>query len=76
MDPGLLVQYVAIALAVLASAAYVMRVQWPDATRRLRVACAVPLVRPGRPAWMQAVGRRIAPPALGGKACGECSGCD
>lgn len=76
MGAGLFAQYAVIALAVLASAAHVMRVQWPNATRRLRVACAAPLVRAGRPAWMQAVGRRIAPPAVAGKACGECSGCD
>lgn len=76
MDAGLLLQYGVIALAVLASAAYVLHRQLPAFTRRLRVACAVPLVREGRPRWLRSLGRRIAPPATAGAAaCGGCDGC-
>ncbi len=42
-------QYLLVALAVLASAAVVMRKQFPNATRRLRLMLALPLARPGRP---------------------------
>ncbi len=70
-------QYVLIALAVLASIAVVMKRQFPNATRRLRVACALPLLREGKPAWMQAIGRWIAPEAKAvSKECGGCDGCD
>ena len=44
MDAGLLAQYVVIALAVLASVVVVMRKQFPNATRRLRIAVALPLL--------------------------------
>lgn len=77
MDAGLALQYAVVAAVVALSAWMVLRRQFPAAARRLRVALAVPLVREGRPAWMRALGRRIAPPALaGGKACGGCNGCD
>ena len=77
MQAGLLAQYVAIALAVLASAAFVLQSRWPAGVRRLRIACALPLVREARPAWMRGVGRWIAPAAMaGGADCGSnCGGC-
>lgn len=77
MDSGLLLQYVLIALAVALSAGYVVKRQWPGPVRRLRIACALPLLRDGRPAWLRKVGRWIAPPALGSSgACGTgCDGC-
>lgn len=69
-------QYLLVALAVLVSAAVVMRRQFPHATRRLRLTLALPLARAGRPAWMRALARRIAPPVQGGgKDCGGCDGC-
>ncbi|MBB1060520.1 DUF6587 family protein [Marilutibacter spongiae] len=76
MDASLFAQYVAIALAVLASAVHVLNRQLPGPMRRLRVACAVPLLRAGRPAWAARLGRWIAPtPAAGKTACGGCDGC-
>ncbi|MFD0738528.1 DUF6587 family protein [Lysobacter koreensis] len=77
MDAGLLVQYAVIALAVVLSAGYVARRQFPGPVRRLRIACAVPMVRDGRPSWLRSVGLWIAPPALDGDgACGSgCNGC-
>lgn len=76
MDAGLALQYLVVAVVVAASAWMVLRRQFPAAARRLRVAVAVPLVREGRPPWMRALGRRIAPPVAGGKGCGSCGGCD
>ena len=74
MDAGLLAQYAVIALVVVLSVAIVMRSQLPATSRRLRIAIALPLLREGRPAWMRAVGKAIAP-AVKGKG-GGCSGCD
>lgn len=77
MGAWLLAQYLVIALAVLLSAGYVARRQFPGPVRRLRIACALPLVRDGRPAWMLSVGRWIAPTARASDgACGVgCNGC-
>ena len=77
MTVSLALQYAVIGLAVAVSAAFVMRTQFPAATRRLRVACALPLLREGRPAWLQAIGRRVAPRATSAAtACGGCNTCD
>ena len=75
MGAGLLVQYVLIALAVGARAGFVEQRQFPAGMRRLRIACAVPLVREGRARWLQRIGRTLAPSASA-KACGSCNGCD
>ncbi len=77
MKAGLLAQYIVIALAVLASVAVVMRKQFPNATRRMRIAVALPLLREGSPAWMKSLGRRIAPaPRANAANCGGCDSCD
>lgn len=76
MDAALLAQYLVIALAVSASAGYVACRQFPDAVRRLRVRLTVPLLRAQRPAWLQRLGRRIAPaPRAAQDGCGPCGGC-
>ncbi|GAA5007575.1 hypothetical protein FNZ56_03985 [Pseudoluteimonas lycopersici] len=76
MSTGLLAQYAVIALAVVASIAVVMRKQFPNATRRLRIALALPLLREGAPAWFKPLGRAIAPPArVAGKGCDGCDNC-
>ena len=76
MSASLLLQYSIVALAVLVSAGVVMYKQFPNATRRLRVAVALPLLRAGRPAWMRALAKKIAPPGQGGgNDCGGCNGC-
>jgi len=74
METGLLLQYVVIALAVLVSAWVVMKKQFPGTVRKARGAIALGLVTPQRAAWLQALGRKIAPPATGGG--GACGGCD
>ena len=76
METPLLVQYIAIAIAAMASIAYVIRTQWPAATRRARIACALTLMGSRRPAWMQRIGRRLAPAARSAPTCGGCSSCD
>lgn len=73
---SLALQYVVIAVAVLVSAWVVFRKQAPNAARRLRIALAVSLLREGRPAWLRAMGRWIAPPSKASDGCGGCSGCD
>lgn len=73
---SLTLQYLLIALAVLASAWVVFRKQFPGTWRRLCGALALALVRPGRPAWLQRLGRRIAPPpAAADGGCAGCSSC-
>lgn len=73
---SLALQYIVIAVAVLVSVWVVFRKQAPNAARRLRIALALPLVREGRPGWMRAVGKWIAPPSKAADGCGGCSGCD
>ena len=77
MDAGLLLQYFVIALAVVLSAAFVVKKQFPGTVKKLRVALALWLLREGRPGWMRRVGRQLAPPGQGSasKDCGGCSGC-
>ena len=77
MDAGLLAQYLAIAVAVVASVVVVMHTQFPNATRRLRIAVALPLLREERAEWIKSLGRMLAPaPRAGGKDCGGCDSCD
>jgi hypothetical protein len=75
---ALALQYAVIAVAVIISAWVVLRKQFPNAERRLRIVLAAPLVREARPAWLRAFGRRIAPTprTATGAACGGCDGCD
>lgn len=77
MSAGLLAQYVLIVIAVAISAAFVAHKQFPAGVRRLRIAFAVPLVRERRAAWLQRLGRWVAPaPTLGEGSCGGCHSCD
>ena len=76
MGASLLAQYVLIALATCVSMAFIMRKQFPNATRRLRIAIALPMLREGSPGVLKKLGRWIAPePVAGGKDCGGCNGC-
>ncbi|MFC3552238.1 DUF6587 family protein [Lysobacter cavernae] len=76
MDAGLLAQYAVIALAVLVSAGFVAKRQFPGLVRRLRIAIALPMVREGRPPWLRRLGLRIAPPSrVIDAACGGCNSC-
>jgi hypothetical protein len=74
---ALTLQYLIVAIAVAISALVVLRRQAPGLERRLRIALALPLVRDGRPAWLRAIGRRIAPQVkTADVGCGGCDGCD
>ena len=77
MHAGLLAQYLVIMLVVMASVVIVARSQFPAATRKLRIAIALPLLREGMPGWTKSLGRRLAPASRGGGAgCGGCDSCD
>lgn len=77
MDAGLVAQYLVITLVAIVSVAIVARSQFPAATRKLRIAIALPLLREGTPGWMKTLGRRLAPvPRGGGTGCGGCDSCD
>ena len=77
MAAGLFAQYAVIGLAVVASAGFVAHRQFPAGMRRLRIACAVPLVREGRAVWLRRLGAWLAPAAMRGPtSCGNCNGCD
>ena len=77
MDAGMLAQYTVIAIAVLLSIVFVAKKQFPAGVRRLRIVCAVPLVREGRNPWLQRMGRWLAPaPMANAGDCGGCTSCD
>ena len=73
---GLALQYLVIALAVMASLGFVVQQRFPQGVRRLRIALAVPLVREGRNRWQQRLGHWLAPvPRTAGDGCGGCNNC-
>ena len=74
MSTWLLLQYVVIALAVLASIWVVAKKQFPGSVRRLRVALALPLLREGRASWIRSIGFWISP--IGRAETSACGGCD
>lgn len=74
MQAALFAQYVAVGLAVAASAAYVGLTRFPRQARALRGWVALRLVDSGRPG-LSRLGRRIAPPPVH-TPCGGCNGCD
>jgi hypothetical protein len=76
MDAGLLAQYAVIAIAVLISIGFVAKKQFPAGVRRLRIACAVPLVREGRAPWLRRLGKWMAPAPRTAGGCGGCNSCD
>ena len=73
---ALWLQYLIVAGVVLAALWIFVKKQMPGTLRKTRLALAAPLVRDGRPAWMRALARKIAPPSSGGGSpCGGCDGC-
>jgi hypothetical protein len=83
MDGSLTLQYAIIGLLVLVSVWVVLKKQFPGTLRKARVALALPLLREGRPGWLRALGRWIAPlgshvvgGGAAGKDCGGCDGCN
>lgn len=77
MHAALALQYLVIALAVMASAWVALHKVFPGTARRARIACAAPLLRADRPRWLHAVARRLAPPSADAAAsCGGCTSCE
>jgi hypothetical protein len=75
MSTGLLVQYVAVGLIVLASVLIVFRKLAPKLTNRWLAAASIRYSRPGRAAWMRALGRRLQPKEATGDCSDGCSTC-
>ncbi|MBE2211873.1 MAG: hypothetical protein IAE66_09685 [Xanthomonadaceae bacterium] len=76
MAMPLVLQYVLIGVAVMLAALFVWRTRFPRSWRATRIAIAIPMLREGRPAWIQRIGRRIVPAsALASGECGGCNGC-
>jgi len=75
MNAALLVQYLIITLAVAFSGWVVMKKVAPRAARTLRGKLALWLLRPQRGAFLQALGRKLVPPASAVGACGSCGQC-
>jgi len=77
MEAALLAQYVVVVAAVATSLAFLIRRQFPAGVRRLRIACAVPLVRERRAPWVRRIGQWMAPKTMpAANACGGCQACD
>ena len=77
MDASLALQYAIIAIAVVVSAWVVLKKQFPGPVRKARIALALPLLREGRAAWQQKLGRwsAAAGSSANDAACGGCNGC-
>jgi hypothetical protein len=75
MSAGLLAQYVAIGLIVLASALLVFRKLAPKLTNRWLAAASIHFSRSGRAAWVRAFGRRLQPKQATGNCSDGCSTC-
>ena len=75
MSAGLLLQYVVIALAVLASVWIVLRKLARKTTNRWLAAASIHLSQPGRSALVRALGRRLQPREATGDCSDGCSTC-
>jgi len=78
MNPGLVAQYVVIALLVAVSAVYMLRRLAPTLTTRWQASAAGALLKPGRAAFARRIGRALQPRAATGNCgdgCGTCGSC-
>lgn len=75
MSTSLLVQYVVIGLAVLASVLVVLRKLAPKLTNRWLASASIRFNQPGRNAWARAFGRRLQPKEATGDCSDGCSTC-
>ena len=74
MTPALQVAVVAAIVGV--SALSLLRALAPRASWQAQARLSYWLERPGRPAWLRRIGRRIAPaPRAAQDGCGTCGGC-
>lgn len=75
MTTGLLVQYLVIGLAVLASALYAFRKLAPQLTNRWLALASIHFGQPGQAAWMRLLARRLQPKQATGNCSDGCSTC-
>lgn len=76
MSMPLALQYAVIGIVVMLAALFVWKSRFPRSWRATRITLAIPMLREGRPAWLQSIGRWIAPAsALASGECGGCNGC-
>jgi hypothetical protein len=75
VNTSLLIQYVVIGLIVLASALYAFRKLAPQLTNRWLAAASIRFSRPGRAAWVRALGQQLQPKQATGNCSDGCSTC-
>lgn len=78
MSSGIVLQYAVIAALVSASALYTLRKLAPKLAVRQQAALAATLLRPGRGAFVQRLGRALQPRGATGNCsdgCGTCGSC-
>lgn len=75
MSTNLLVQYIVIALVVLASTLYALRKLAPSMTSRWLASASMHFSQPGHAAWVRAFGRRLQPKQATGDCSDGCSTC-
>jgi hypothetical protein len=78
VNAGIVIQYAVIAALVAASAVYTLRKLAPKLAVRQQAALAASLLRPGRGAFVQRLGRALQPRGATGNCsdgCGTCGSC-
>jgi hypothetical protein len=75
VNTSLLVQYIVIALIVLASALYALRKLAPALTSRWLASASIRFSQPGHAGWVRAFGRRLQPKQATGSCSDGCSTC-
>jgi hypothetical protein len=75
MSAALLIQYVVIALLVVASVLVVFRKLAPKLTNRWLAAASISFSQPDRAAWLRSIGRRLQPKQATGNCSDGCSTC-
>jgi hypothetical protein len=75
MSTGLLAQYIVIGAVVLASVLAVFRKLAPQLANRWLAAASIRFSRPGRAAWVHAIGRWLQPKQATGDCSDGCSTC-
>jgi hypothetical protein len=75
MSTSLLIQYIMIALIVVASAMYAFRKLAPGLTNRWLTSASIHFSQPGHAAWLRAFGRHLQPKQATGDCSDGCSTC-
>jgi hypothetical protein len=75
VSTNLLIQYIVIALVVLASTLYAFRKLAPGLTNRWLATASIRFSQPGHAGWVRALGRRLQPRQATGSCSDGCSTC-